>query len=109
MRGAAGGAAIEIVIVVCAARAAVVHASTQTIETERRETRTSFDMGRLLVSRSDLTTTEETRLAIAPVFELWSLCEDAAREAARLGRNPLAAPIVRGPEVSRRRRTSAGA
>src|SRR5215471_5404921 len=48
------------------------------------------------------------RLAIATMFELWSLCEAASRERVPLEGRPLEASIVRGPDVRRRRRTAAG-
>src|ERR1022692_1455281 len=74
MRGAAGGDAIEIVIVVCAARATTANVSAPAREASSRDPRTSFDMGRLLVRRSGSHTAGEMPFAIAAMFELWSLC-----------------------------------
>src|SRR5450432_3159106 len=56
MRGAAGGDAIEIVIGVCAARATAANVRAPPIEASSRDTRRSFDIGRLLVGRSGFDT-----------------------------------------------------
>src|SRR5581483_11666784 len=66
MRGVAGGGAIEIVIAVCAARAGLEKASAQARNPSSAgagstDTRTIFDMGRLLVSRQDLANPGEIR------------------------------------------------
>src|SRR5690349_8867746 len=112
MRGAAGGGVIEIVIAVCAACAGAENASAQardagSASAGSRDTRRIFDMGRLLVSSHDLANPGEMTLAIAGMFELWSICDDAPGEGLSLGRDAVAAAVVRGPEVQRGRRPGA--
>src|SRR6185312_2662180 len=98
-----------MVIVVCAARAASVRIRAPTRQAGSSDTRRSLGMGRLLVSRPRSDTPGKKRLAIAAMFELWSICEDAPRNRVPSERHPLAPSLVRGPHLRGGGGTAAGA